>query len=236
MALPLLNDSPKYELAIPSTGEMVRFRPFLVKEQKVLLLAYESQNKRQIIQAILDTIKSCVESDFNVAKLTTFDLDYMFTQIRAKSVGEKVNIHIPCESCQTSNEVEINLEEIEIEKTPSEEIVQLTDDISVKLKYPNYADFLRDKDFFESESQSEMIMKIMIASIESIMTNEENILLKDEPKEEVEKFIDSMTGAQFEKITKFVQHMPVMKQDVKFKCISCGEENNRTLQGIDDFF
>jgi ribosomal protein L44E len=236
MALPLLNDSPKYELTIPSSGETVRFRPFLVKEQKVLLLAYEAQDKRQIIQAILDTIKTCLDQDFNIKNLTTFDVDYIFTQIRAKSVGEKVSLNVACSSCKELNEIIVNLEEIEMTTTESTEIVEMTDKISVKLKYPNYSDLLKDKTFFESESQSEMIMKIMASCLESIMTENENILIRDEPKEEVDKFIDSMTGAQFEKITSFVQKMPVMKHEVDFKCMSCNKDTNTVLQGIDDFF
>lgn len=235
MALPLLNSAPKYELTIPSTQNKVRFRPFLVKEQKVLMLAYESQDKRQIIQAILDTIKACVD-DVDAKNLTTFDIDYLFTQIRAKSVGEKVELQIPCSECSTPNDVQVNLEDIVIENDGKEQIVQLTDDISVKLKHPSYADFLRNQKFFEIESASGMIMEIMLASIDSIMTEEENIQVKDESREELEAFVDSMTGDQFEKISQFVQNMPVLKHTVNFNCISCGHGNERTLQGIDDFF
>ena len=111
MALPKLNTAPKYELTVPSTGEKVRFRPFLVKEQKILLIAYESKDRKNIIQAILDTIDSCVE-ELDVKKLTTFDVDFIFTNIRSKSVGEKITVNMNCKSCSTPNEIEIDLDEI----------------------------------------------------------------------------------------------------------------------------
>lgn len=235
MALPLLNTAPKYELTIPSTKEKIRVRPFLVKEQKVLMIAYESQDKRQIIQAILDTVAACAEG-VEPSKLTTFDIDYLFTQIRAKSVGEKVDLKINCSECGTGNDIQVVLDEIKIEQGVDSEVIQITDEISVRLKYPSYGDFLKNSKFFESETQSEVIMELMLACIHSIMTEEENILAKDEPREELVKFVDSMTAEQFEKVSTFVQNMPVLNHTVKYDCVSCGENNERVLQGIDDFF
>jgi ribosomal protein L44E len=221
---------------VPSNGKKIRYRPFLVKEQKILLLAYESQDKKQIINAIIDTVKSCAESNIDVNDLTTFDVDYIFTQIRAKSVGEKVDLQIACTECDQSNDVQINLEDIKIKVDKDSEIVKLTDKISVKLKYPNYNRFMLDSKIFDITSASEMIIEIVISSIDSIMTEEENIMAKDESREELVTFIESMTAEQFEKISRFVEDMPVMKYDVNYTCINCGTENTRTLQGIDDFF
>jgi ribosomal protein L44E len=236
MALPSLNSSPKYELTVPSTGKKVRYRPFLVKEQKVLLLAYESQDKQQIINAIIDTVKSCTDGDIDVLDLTTFDVDYIFTQIRAKSVGEKVDLQISCTSCDTANDVQINLEDITIDVEKDSEIIKLNDEISVKMKYPNYSRFMLNSKIFEVTSASEMIIEIVISSIDAIMTEEENILAKDEPREDLLNFVESMNAEQFEKVSQFVESMPVMKHEATFKCINCGEENTRVLQGIDDFF
>lgn len=235
MALPSLNATPKYELTIPSTGEKIRFRPFLVKEQKVLLLAYESQDKKQIIEAILDTVKACADDGVDVYELATFDIDYIFTQIRAKSVGEKVDLNIPCSECNHSNEVQVNLEDITVDVNKSTEVVQLTDDISIKMRYPDYRQFMSSK-IFEIETAAEMIMEVVICSIESIMTEEENILAKDESREELINFIESMSSSQFKKISDFVESMPVMKHTIEFTCAQCAHENKRTLQGIDDFF
>lgn len=236
MAIPSLNSSPKYTVKIPSTGEIIRFRPFLVKEQKVLLLAYESQDKKQIVGSILDTVKSCVEEDIDVYKLSTFDIDYLFTQIRAKSVGEKVDIGLNCRACEVQNSVEINLEEVQIDVSTDSSIIKLTDEISVKMKYPSYEKFIKNTDIFESKTSTDIIMGIIIASIESIMTEEENVLAADESHEDLMEFIESMTSAQFQLISDFIEKMPAMTMDVKFKCVSCGEDNSITLKGIDDFF
>ena len=236
MALPSLNAAPKYELTVPSTKKKIRFRPFLVKEQKILLLAYESQDKKQIIQAIIDTVKSCTDDEINVYDLTTFDVDYIFTQIRAKSVGEKVDLQIACSSCEQANDVQVNLEDIQIECDKESEVIKLTDQVSVKVKYPDYDRFINHSNIFDAQSASEMVMEIIIASIDSIMTEEENIPAVNESKEELVNFVESMNSEQFEKINQFVENMPVMKHEVNFKCISCGEDNTRVLQGIDDFF
>ena len=114
MALPKLNEVPKYDLVIPSLNETVRFRPFLVKEQKVLMLGYESQNKKEILKAIIETIDACVSGNVDLNRLTTYDVDYMFTKIRAKSVGETADIQISCSNCQEMNDVKVNLDSIEV--------------------------------------------------------------------------------------------------------------------------
>lgn len=236
MALPKLNSAPKYELTIPSTGQEIYFRPFLVKEQKVLLIAYESKDRKQVVKAILDTVDACIESEIDVRSLATFDIDYLFTQIRAKSVGEKVDIRVKCTSCDYFNDVQVNLEEIQVPKVEGSKVVELNKEISIKLRYPSYYQFIQNPKILESKSDTETIMEIIISCMESIQTEEENILLKDESREEIVRFLDSMTSEQFEKISSFVQKMPTMNKDIDFECVSCSKENNVTLQGIDDFF
>lgn len=235
MALPSLNATPAYELTVPSSGEKLKFRPFLVKEQKVLMLAYESQDKKTIINAMIDTLKSCV-TNIDINKLTTFDADYIFTQIRGKSVGEKIQLNINCSSCDLPNEVEVNLDDINVEITEKEKIVELTDDISVKLKYPTYYKFMDRIGNMDDMSQTEAIMEVIISCIDSVMTQEENISLQDETKEEVVKFIDSMNTQQFELVSAFVQNMPQLEYAFNLKCKSCGHEEEKVLRGIDDFF
>lgn len=236
MALPQLNSAPKYDLKVPSTGQTIRFRPFLVKEQKVLLIAYETQDRKQVIRAILDTVEACLESDISVHSLSTFDVDYLFTQIRAKSVGEKVDLKIKCTQCEHFNDVQVNLEEIEVGQADGNKTIKLNDEISVKLQYPSYTQFIKNPKILESESDTETVMEVIISCMESIQTEEENILLKDEPREEIVRFLDSMTSEQFEKISSFVQGIPSMKKEVEFACEACGETSNVVLQGIDDFF
>lgn len=236
MALPVINDKPKYELKVPSTKKSVRFRPFLVKEQKVLLLAYESKDKRSIVRAMLDTIQSCCDDTIDVYKLSTFDVDYIFTQIRAKSVGESVELTVACSSCSTKNDVSINLENIAIDVPKQDMVLKLTDSISIKFKYPDYGSFLGSDTFFTTESRVEQVTDILISCLDSVMTEDENISIKDEPREEIIRFIDSLSSAQFDKVNKFIDSIPTLKHDINFKCISCGTDNLRTLEGLEDFF
>jgi hypothetical protein len=234
MALPSLNATPSYELTIPSTKKKYNYRPFLVKEQKILMLAYESKDKKQVINAMLDTVKSCIP-EIDVKVLTTSDVDYIFTQLRAKSVGEKIELNIPCNNCSTQNPISVNVEEVKVNGDNAEKTIELTDKISVKLKYPTYFDFMSGMNL-DSESQTETLMEIIISCLDSIMTEEENMLIRDEPKEEVIRFIESMNSQQFELISEFVQNIPQIEYNNKFKCISCGEEQEIKLQGLDDFF
>lgn len=235
MALPNLNSVPKYDLVIPSTQQKIKFRPFLVKEQKVLLIAYESQDKAMIINAIIDTIDSCIE-DITVGELTTYDIDYVFSQIRAKSVGEKVELYIKCSECEADNPVAIDLEKINVEHTDREKEVSITDDISVRMRYPSYEQLLRHDVLNPDNSVSQILMGTIRAAMYSVITKDENILLKDEPMEEIEKFVDSMTANQFEEISNFIQQIPTVKYHVEFKCKECGTVNKPTLEGLEDFF
>ena len=234
MALPQLNTSPKYELKIPSTNEQAFFRPFLVKEQKVMMMAYESQERKQIVKAMLDTVQACLETTSDVYSLPTFDIDYIFTKIRSKSVGEKVDIKIKCSECDQYTDVNVNLDELEAPIIEGTKVVELNDQISLTLKYPTYTQFIRDPKILES-SNTEMIMEIIVSCMDSIQTGEDNIVLKDEPKEEIVKFLDSMTSQQFELVSEFVQKMPTMTKTVSFECSNCGAHNDTVLQGLDDF-
>lgn len=234
MALPQLNTSPKYELKIPSTNEQAFFRPFLVKEQKVMMMAYESQERKQIVKAMLDTVSACLETTTDVYSLTTFDIDYIFTKIRSKSVGEKVDIKIKCKECESYTEVNVNLDELEAPVVEGTKVVELNDDISLTLKYPTYSDFIRNPKILES-GNTEMVIEVIISCMDSIQTKDENIVLKDETREEIIRFIDSMSSQQFEMVTEFVQNMPTMSKDVSFDCQNCGAHNKTVLQGLDDF-
>lgn len=236
MALPIINDKPKYEMVIPSTKKKVRFRPFLVKEQKVLLLAFESKDKRGIVRAILDTIESCIEEKIDVYKLATFDVDYAFSQIRAKSVGEVVHLNIDCSKCEVKNEASLNLDKIEVDVKKQNMIVKLTDTISLKFKYPDYNYFINDNKFFTNESDIDSVLDIIISCLDSIQTNDENLSIADEPREEVQRFIESLTADQFEKVKDFINTIPKLTHQIKFKCINCGEENTRIVEGLEDFF
>ena len=237
MALPKLNSTPNYELTIPSTGETLKFRPFLVKEQKVLLIAYESQEAAQILNAILDCIQACIEN-ISLNRLTTFDVDYIFTQIRSKSVGEVTEILATCGECEHQEQRKVNLNDLKIDGKIQKNIeFELTDQISMRMKYPTYSDLLRDSRVFSDEiTNSEKIFLTLASSIDSVMTGEENIKLKDESSEEVEQFINSLSTEQFQKVTEFVQEVPKLKYKEEYECEKCNAKNKIELEGLQDFF
>ena len=236
MALPRLNENSQYELTIPSKKEVVQYRPFLVKEQKVLLIAYESQDRRQILNAMLNTIESCLKEPLNVKTLSTFDVDYMFTQIRAKSVGETSEILIACTECETQNEIKINLEEIKIDVGETNNLIELTDKISVRMRFPNYDHFISSDVLMGDSTQSEQLMALVVSCLDAVETEDERISMQDESEEEIMGFLDSLTSDQFDKIAQFTLDLPKLEHEVSFKCKNCGADNKRILRGIDDFF
>jgi len=235
MALPKLNDKPKYELTIPSLQEKVRYRPYLVKEEKVLMMALESQDKTSALHAVVDTITSCIDAEIDKSKLTLFDIEYMFIIIRSKSVGEVSDLGLKCSSCEKVNDVSVKLDDIEIkrDKEVSKEI-QLDENISLTMKYPNFNDVLKfeDNELTDTERTFMLIGKCM----ESIETEEENILLKDVSDKEIDDFIESLNSQQFAKVREYVENMPRVEKEVKFICGGCEKENKIILSGIDDFF
>ena len=138
MALPKLNETPKYEVTIPSTGKTVRFRPYLVKEEKVLMMAFESGDQKASLRAIVDTIQACVVDDLDVENLATFDIEYLFTQIRSKSVGESSTLMIKCSECEKQNEYKFDVSTVKIEMPKQESVVELTPSVTIELGYPTY--------------------------------------------------------------------------------------------------
>ena len=236
MALPKFNDTPKYELVIPSTQDKIKFRPFLVKEQKVLLIAMETQDQSQILNAIVDTIQSCIMSDINITMLTSFDIEYIFTQIRAKSVGEKSTIQIACDECERTSTVDIDLEKIKVSVVKQNMFLKLNDQYTVKLRYPKYQYMLNNEVLKNTDSMTESLYELIIGCLDKLQSDDDIILFDDESREEVNKFLESFTSKQFEEVVQFVQNMPKMSHVVEFNCEHCNHPNKITLQGINDFF
>lgn len=232
MALPLLNETPRYEFVIPSTGKKVKFRPYLVKEEKVLMIAAESKDPRQMMNAILDTVSACAVEKFNANALTTFDLEYIFIKLRSKSVGENSTIGVSCQSCEQRNEYSLNLEEIECKSNSQKKsnMIKLTDDITVEMKYPSY------RDIEISDDQNEMGFSLLANSIAAVHANGERIDVQDEPKENIKTFLESMTRSQFETITEFLTDMPTVRAHIKFNCKKCASINEFDIKGIQSFF
>ena len=235
MALPKLNDKPKYELVIPSTQKKVKFRPYLVKEEKVLMLAMESQDQIQIFEAIADTIEACVDGDIDKNALTTFDIEYMFVKIRTKSVGENIKLTPKCEECEEENEINIGLDEIIINIPEENHIIKISDDINIKMRWPSFLSVLSD-DVVNDKSETEQTFKMISKCIESVMTEDENMMFKDEPKKDQIEFIESLNNEQFNAIREFVEKMPSLEHDASYKCTACGHDNELKLKGMSDFF
>jgi len=233
MALPKLNDTPKYDLVIPSTGKQVRYRPYLVKEEKVLMMALESKNTRAAIKSIVETIEACVQEKIDTSKLKIFDVEYMFTQIRSKSVGETSEIGLKCKDCEALNDVVIKIDEVKIDIPDVKNVIQLTDTISLKMKWPNYESLM---DLNENSGVTDQTFDMVIKCLDSILTEEEQMSFSDYSKQEISEFIDGLTTTQFEKIKDFIQVMPRLKHEVHFNCEQCNHENSYTLEGIQDFF
>lgn len=232
MALPKLNSTPSYTLEIPSTGQKVTYRPYLVKEEKVLMIAFETGDQKQALRAIADTLKACIVEDINLSELATFDIEYMFTQIRSKSVGEVASIVIPCSHCETKNEVDINVSEIKVDIPDVSKTIELTPSISVEMKYPSYESVM---DLDLTQNETEVGFKMIAKSISAILTDDERIDVRDVSDSEIMDFIGEMTADQFKHVSAFLQKMPALKKEVKFACIKCGETSEQTLQGVGDF-
>jgi len=236
MALPKLNELPSYDLIIPSTGKSVSYRPFLVKEQKVLLIALESQDEKQILKAVVDTISSCIQDPIKIESLSTFDIEYIFTQLRSKSAGEKTTVNLKCLECDEYTEVSIDLDEIKIEVDKSKQLIPLTDEYIIKMKYPQYAGLLLPTENESIETMTDALFEMIIMCLDELRTEEEIIRFSDESREEIENFLEGLTPPQLDLVMKFIRDLPKLEHEVEFECEACTHKNSITLRGLQDFF
>ena len=236
MALPKINEFPSYELVIPSTKQPINFRPFLVKEQKILLMALETQDEKQILKAIVDTIESCAQNPIDIGKLATFDIEYLFTQIRAKSVGETANLMINCSKCEGQTEVSVPLDQIKVDVDVNSNMIKLNDHYTLQLKYPTYEGILLAPEGKEGDKLADAIYEMIVLCLDRLHTDEELISFSDESRESIDAFLDNLDTKQFDMIMKFVNSLPKLSHEIHFDCSSCGFPNKVRLQGIQDFF
>lgn len=234
MALPILN-SPRFEVELPITKKSVSYRPFLVKEEKVLLMALESGDQKQILRAMHDVIEACTDNKVVAKELPVAELEYLFLKLRAKSVGETSHIGLKCTSCETLNEMDIDLNTIEIDTSniPSNKIM-LTDTIGVMMKYPNSADIIKNIDAKKSDVENSYA--VIIACLDKIFDTENVYDVATQTKQEVQDFIESLNKNQFEKIKVFFEGMPKLKKELHFNCEKCGTKNDIVLEGVESFF
>ena len=234
MALPVLNN-PNYEMELPSTGEKIEFRPFLVKEQKILMMAMESEDTSSQAKAVIDIIKNCTFGKLNdmIEVLPTYDIEYMFLQIRQKSVGETVDITVTCpDDGETKVPVTINLEDISIVSTEGHtNTVMITDKIGMTMRHPTMKQIL-SYDLTKMDTM-ESTFGIIQDCLENIF--DENEVYDDMNKKELSEFIEQMTTGQFEKVTEFFTTMPKLKHTVKVTNPNTGVENDIVLEGMQSF-
>jgi transcription elongation factor Elf1 len=230
MTLPKL-ESPKYEVVIPSTKKLYEIRPFLVKEEKILMIAQESNNTAQIVKAMKEIISACSFDKIKVNELTSYDVEYLFLQLRAISVGETADVKFKCSECGHENEVTINLKEVDV-KYPEKEVsnkIQLSDTIGIMLKPLSLSDMSKIKENAD-------IVETITLVIESIYDEDSVYNSKDSSKKELYEFVESLNHTQIEKIQEYLTNQPKLSYEVKFVCSECGHENTITLEGIQSFF
>lgn len=238
MALPQLN-TVKYDMVIPSTGQQVKYRPFVVREEKILLTSLESGDATQITNAMRDIVEVCTFKEVNVKSLAMFDLEYIFLKLRSKSVGEKAEITIKCsnEECGHMNPVTIDLDAVELQGDPTAKAtIALTDEVGVSLNYPTVQ---RLEDVMKGstpENQIDLVIGMLAASIESIYDASSVYPAVDSTPQELIDFIDSLNKEQFTKLQDFFENFPKLKEEVKFTCEKCGTQNDQVLEGLNDFF
>tara|TARA_B100000424_G_scaffold267622_1_gene260846 strand:- start:1356 stop:2066 length:711 start_codon:yes stop_codon:yes gene_type:complete len=234
MGLPKLSAVPKYTAEIPSMKKEVTFRPFLVKEEKVMLIALESQDANQIARSIIDTIESCIYDEINRKALTSYDVEYLFLQIRAKSVGEKTNLKFKCRKCEAENEVSVDINDIKLTKGEITNEIVLTDTINLEMRHPSYDSIIKNEKFLAS-TQTEQIFGLVKETVAAVITNDERIDISEVSDAEFSEFLESMTQAQFTKIRNYVETVPKLTYDIDFNCSDCGTKNELTVEGLQSF-
>ena len=237
MALPKLN-TPTYELEIPSTDEKIKYRPFLVKEEKILMMALETKDNTQIVNAVKDIVSECTFNKMNISTMPMFDTEYIFLQIRSKSVGEvsKIKILCPDGDGKTYADVEINLDEVKVQVgNDHTNKIELSDDMGVIMTYPNIDSFADSG--IQDITASNMLEVIGTCILQIYEEKGEKVYeSKDQTKKELNDFIESMNTKQFQDIQKFFDTMPKLKHEIKIKNPKTKKESKVTLTGLNDFF
>jgi len=241
MSLPII-ETPKYEVQIPSTGKVVSYRPYLVREEKILMVALESQDGKQALAAIKDVIKACTFEAIDPNKLTLFDLEYVFLKLRAKSVGETTDVRLRCEKCETYTDNTINLDQIELlwpNGKKEDKTVKLTDKIGLTLQYVTIEKMGNlNLDIKTNVDKMNVMSDMIAASIESIYDENKIYPTIETSRAELDKFIDTLNRTQLDAIEKFLSNMPRLEKKIDFVCSKkeCNHANSIVLTGLQSFF
>lgn len=237
MALPK-QSSTIYSTIIPSTDTPIKFKPFLVKQEKALLLAQQSEDQMVMLDTLKDILSDCIIDKVNINSLAMFDIEYLLLQIRARSIGEIVELIFSCDVCDDPKakvKYSFDVSKIEVKKDPDHtKKISLFDEVGVVMKYPGLEDIKKIESLDLDDIDN--IFDVIINSIDYIYDGNEIHHAKDQSKEELMDFLNNLTQVQFQKLRDFFKTMPKLRQDVKYKCPVCGLEHNKYLQGLDTFF
>ena len=238
MPLPKIS-TPTYELELPSTGETIQYRPFLVKEEKLLVIALESEDTKQITTAIKTVIKNCIlTKGVKVEELPTFDIEYLFLNIRGKSVGEVIDVNIICpDDGETQVTVKIDLDSIQVQKNEEHSNkIKLDDSIMMEMKYPSLDQFIKNNFDFNDKSAMDQSFELIASCIGKIFTEDEVWSSSDVTKKELTEFLESMNSSQFKDIESFFETMPKLSHKLTVKNPNTGVESEVVLEGLASFF
>jgi hypothetical protein len=239
MPLPKIS-TPTFELELPSNGKKIKYRPFLVREEKILIMALESEDMKQISSAIVQILSDCIlTKTVKVQELSTFDIEYLFLNVRAKSVGESVEVNITCpDDEETTVQMEIDIDSIKVQKNPAHtDIIKLDDVLSMKLKYPSLDQFVENNfEVNENETDVDKSLSMITSCIDIIYDAEDSWNASDSSKKELDEFIEQLNTKQFKEIEKFFTTMPKLSHTVMVKNPKTGVESEVVLEGLASFF
>ena len=231
--------TPTYELVLPSTGKKIKYRPFLVKEEKILILALESEDPKQITNAIKTTLKSCISTrGIKVEDLPTFDIEYIFLNIRGKSVGESIDVLVTCpDDGETQVEHKIYIDEIQIEKDEKHNPdIKLDHSLTLRMKYPSLNEFVKNNFNISDDNTLQASMDIIVSCIDVVYSEDESWAAADCTKKELDEWLGTLNTSQFKEIEYFFETMPKLIHKVKVMNPNTKVESEVTLEGLTSFF
>ena len=231
--------TPTYELVLPSTGKKIKYRPFLVKEEKILILALESEDQKQITNAIKSTLKSCIQTrGVKVEELPTFDIEYIFLNIRGKSVGESIDILVTCpDDDETQVEQKIYIDEIQVNKNEKHNRdIKLDHSLTLRMKYPSLTQFVENNFNPSVDDNLEASMSIIASCIDVVYSEDESWAAADCTKKELDEWLGTLNTSQFKEIESFFDTMPKLTHTVKVKNPKTNVESEVTMEGLQSFF
>ena len=238
MPLPKIS-TPTYELVLPSSGKKVKYRPFLVKEEKILIMALESEDTKQITSAIKSVLSDCILSrGIKIDKLATFDIEYLFLNVRGKSVGETVEVNVTCpDDGQTKVEMVIDIDSIKIQKDSNHsDIIRLDDSLSVQMNYPSLDQFIETNFDTSNNSQVDESLNVIMSCIKQVYNEEESWDATDCTKKELRDFVESMNSKQFKEVENFFETMPKLSHKIKVMNPNTKVESEVVIEGLASFF